>query len=386
MSLELRTNISVTLKAVGDIAFFKSINAKAKESGKNSIFENVENRLNRADIIFGNFEFPFSKKGEPNFSHSYEGYRGDFDMLPHLSSVRFSILNLANNHVMDWGVEGLETTKNALNQLGIETVGAGVNLEEARKPVVFQKNGIKFGFLGYTKSGGWIASKALPGAAKIDKSLIKEDISALRRKVNHIIVSLHWGIEFSDYPYPDDIEMAHEIINMGSSVILGHHPHVIQGYEKYNNGVIFYSLGNFVYDPFSERVFVNTAINKRLDNMIVEINFLKNSIISFSVIPTKINDELRPIILVGKEKERLLNRIELLSDDITNKKNEFYRSAFGNLFERELKTSKLLLKQNGWKFIWSRIRVFKLRHIKLLIGYLMAKVKSKIGLTRNVRR
>lgn len=376
----------VTLKAIGDIAFFPSIADKARKHGPIFIFEKVKKILNDADLIFGNFEFPFSKDGIPYFFHSYEGYRAELSMLPSLSAINFDVLNLANNHIMDWGAEGLETTKKALTDLGVRTIGAGCNLEKAKKPTVIERRGIKFGFLGYSKSGDWIATKTTPGATKLDIDLIGEDIGNLKRKVDHIIVSLHWGIEFSDYPYPNDIKIAHKLIDMGTRVILGHHPHVLQGYEEYNRGVIFYSLGNFVYDPFSERVFVKTVIEKRLENMVVEIRFSKKGIVSFSVIPSKINGDLQPVILGGKEKENLWNRIELLSDNITSKKVEFYQNALSNLFERELKTCRLLLKEDGLRFLWSRIKGFKFRYVNLLLGFLLSKIRSKIGLAKHGRR
>jgi len=386
ISSDMHGTIAVNLKAIGDIAFFKSITLKVKKNGDIFLFEKVKNFLNDADIIFGNFEFPFSKNCIPQFPYSYDGYRADLSMRPSLSIINFDVLNLANNHIMDWGTEGLKTTINAIKSLGIKTIGAGSNLKEARKSAIIEKKGIRFGFLGYTKEGDWIATKVKPGATKLDIKLIEEDIEHLRDEVDHIIVSLHWGIEFSDYPYPGDIKIAHKIINMGAKVILGHHSHVIQGYEEYNGGLIFYSLGNFIYDPFSERVFVKTAIEKRLESMIVDIKFFKKDIASFSIIPSKINSNLQPIILEGEEKKNLLNRINFLSDNIINNKVEFHKYALSNLFERELKTCLLLLKKNGWKFLWIRIKGFKLRYIDLLIRFLISKIRNKIELIKNDRR
>jgi len=365
----------VTLKAIGDIAFFRSIALKARDYGDNFIFDKVRDYLNNDDLLFGNFEFPFSNDANPHFLHSYHGYRANLSVLPALSKVNFDILNLANNHIMDWGLEGMMTTKNALESLGIKTIGVGINLKEARKPVVIEKKGVKFGFLGYVKAGDWTVTDTTSGTAKIDINLIREDINYLKRKVDHIIVSLHWGTEFSDYPYPGDVKMAHKIIDIGARIILGHHPHVLQGYEKYGNGLIFYSLGNFVYDPYSERVFVKASINERLESIIAEIKFSKDDIVSFTIMPIKINNRLQPVILSCNEKERLLKRIQFLSEDIANRKLEFYQHALSNLLERELKTYRLLLRENGLRFLISRLKFFKFRHIKLLINFLLLKLR-----------
>lgn len=367
------------LQAVGDIALFKSIRTKVMKYDVDFLFKDVKEVLSRADVIFGNFEFPFSTDGVPFFPYSYDGYRADFSLLPHFSTIGFDVLNLANNHIMDWGSEGVEMTKKALGGCGIKTVGAGANSAEARRSFKIQRNGVRLGFLGYTKSGDWIATRTKPGAAKLEIEAIQEDVSNLKESVDHVIISLHWGVEFSDYPSPGDIKIAHKIIDMGVSVILGHHPHVIQGYEMYCNGLIFYSLGNFVYDPYSERVFVDTKLNERLENIIAEIRFTQSNIVSFSVVPVKINTDLRPVVLNGEEKERLIGRLNSLSANVENSKSSFFHSALANLWVRELKTYKLRLKENGWHFVWSRLRALEVRHIKLLVGFIISKIMGKSG-------
>jgi len=141
-------------------------------------------------------------------------------------------------------------TRRKLCGLGAKVIGAGENSEFARRPVALSINDVQVGFLSYCKQGAFSASSDRPGSALLQPKAVVAEVSALKRSVDHVIVIFHWGVEFSDYPYPPDIEIAHSIIDAGASAIIGHHPHVVQGLEVYKGCPIFYSLGSFIYDPW----------------------------------------------------------------------------------------------------------------------------------------
>ena len=351
---------SVYLKAIGDIAFFNTIFKKNSVSD----FQKIIKSLNDTDILFGNFEFPYSKNKNPYFINSYEEYIACEKSIPLLQKLNFDILNIATNHIMDWGKEGLATTRKILQQQKIQLIGADKNLQSACFPTIIEKDGIKLGFLGYAKKGNWSATMKSCGASIIDVNLIHENIKNLKNQVDHVIVSLHWGVEFSNYPSPEDIEIAHQIIDCGASIILGHHPHVLQGIESYKNRYICYSLGNFFYDPFGEKVFVKNKLQERLETGIFSFKISKSSIDSFEFIPCRINKNLIPEVLELEEAEKLSQKLLIYSQKIGNIKH-FYSDVRSNLLRRELETYLRQFK-NPIKGLLFLKRNIKLKHFLLI--------------------
>jgi len=358
----------IMVKAVGDIALFKTI----IDSGEDP-FEYVKNELNNSDILIGNLEFPFTKNKKKHFIHSYEGYAVNPEYHYLLDSVHFDVLTLANNHIMDWGYEGIKTTQNILKRKGILFTGAGKNLEEAKKPLILEKNGIKVGILAYCKNGIYSAGIKKPGSAQLKVVDVCSDINKLKELVNHIIISVHWGIEFCEYPYPEDIFIAHCFIDSGARIILGHHTHVIQGIEEYKDGLIFYGLGNFIYDPWSERIFVRNFLEKRCTNFIANIRLNKEKIIDYNITPCYIYKNKKTIIITEKKAKEIIEYIKKLSGEI-GRTNKLYDQAISNLVEREIRTYLYYFRNKGLYSIWYFIKNIKVKYIKLFIGYLMRKI------------
>ena len=169
-------------------------------------------------------------------------------MLPDLP--RIDLFSLANNHISDAWEVGVEGTIEALDQHKKRHFGYGRDLLEARRPALIEHNGIRLGFLGYcclTTNGENYATPSKAGVCPLAFSYIETDISRLKNEVDHVIVALHWGEEDNHYPTPDQIALAHRSIDKGASVVIGTHPHVIQGIEPYKAGFICYSLGNFIF-------------------------------------------------------------------------------------------------------------------------------------------
>lgn len=361
--------------AVGDVALFPSIQ-EAWIDREESPFAEVSDTLSQADLVFANFEFPFTKEANPRFAASYSGYSVDLRAREVLSTAKIDVCSLANNHIMDWGLEGLRTTESTLQQYGIQSTGAGNDESEACKPVVLEREGIRFGFLAYAKRGDYIASKCAPGAALYEAERVISDIVSLKSEVDHIVVSVHWGVEFSDYPLPIDVKISHRMIDAGASLILGHHPHTLQGFEEYAGGMIYYSLGNFIYDPMSERIQSDAALRQRYETCIVRVEFNAESLVDSEIIPVKIDEtSLRPRILSGQEAQEVLSRLQTISQEMTSLGGaHIYGQAAGNLMSRELKTYGLLWKKHGWRFLWPRLKSIRIRHLKLLFGFLWIKM------------
>lgn len=205
-----------------------------------------------------------------------------------LKRASIDIVNLANNHVLDYSEEGLLETLDTLDKAGIKHVGAGRNITEAVEPIILEKKGIRVGFLGCTDNEpGWIATKSKPGVRYIsvgDVEEIKEDIQKLRKQVDLLILSIHWGPNMRERPTRSFINFAHHLIDLGVDIIHGHSAHIFQGVEIYNKKLILYDTGDFVDDYYVDPV----LRNDRSFFFIVEAN--KQGVLSLQLIPTLISN------------------------------------------------------------------------------------------------
>jgi len=167
-----------------------------------------------------------------------------------LQTLNVIAVNLANNHIMDWEKAGLESIISLLHNADIKYFGAGFDLNQAIAPIFVENNQMIIGMAGF----GWTEEMCVPattkreGVAPINPLYIKNAIEQIKsRNADKIVIHLHWGYEYELYPLPVHRNFAHEIIEMGADLIIGHHAHVIQSFEKYKNSIIYYGLGNFYF-------------------------------------------------------------------------------------------------------------------------------------------
>ena len=208
------------------------------------IFKKIVDVLSQGDIVFGNLEVVLSDYKKKN---SYESLmlRGSPYFVDQLKNLNFKLLNIANNHIQQHGNSPFYNTIDILKQSKIKIIGVNY-----LQPQIIESKGIKLGFFGYSLRPEENNSKVLYSQG--NKKKIISDINKIKKKVDYIIISLHWGDEYINLPSISQINFAHDIIDAGADIILGHHPHVLQPVEKYKSGIIAYSLGNFVSDMCSE--------------------------------------------------------------------------------------------------------------------------------------
>ncbi len=160
---------------------------------------------------------------------------------------------VANNHVTDFGAEGLLATLDALKGEGIRAVGAGANITEARAPVVLEVGGRKVAFLAYAETaarvGAIAATERTPGVAPLEPALVMADLRSAATEADDVWLFLHWGSEFVRYPDPGQRELARTFAEAGATLIVGTHPHVVAGRETMSSTPVYYSLGNFIFPP-----------------------------------------------------------------------------------------------------------------------------------------
>lgn len=272
------------ITAVGDIAiadqplcFGFGVRSLYHPNYKNLISQKIRNILKNGDLTIGNLEssYDFSEKMQFGVSEMCAHKNG----LDFLKKCNFSLLNIANNHTLDKGEDKLHAMLDYLNRKDVQTIGL--------------KNSVFIHTFNH-KRIAYIAYDCIPN--NYDNSLLNnwtknslKDIKELSLKYEFVVVIMHWGYEFIDQPSAEQVKTAHQMIDNGASLIIGHHPHVIQPIEKYNGGLIAYSLGNFIFDysffPPTTRSYILKA----------KIN-LNNKKISYSTYPTQITDNYRVIL------------------------------------------------------------------------------------------
>ncbi|RMD84834.1 MAG: CapA family protein, partial [Candidatus Dadabacteria bacterium] len=168
-----------------------------------------------------------------------------------LGALRVNVVTLANNHVFDGEIDGFRAVRKLLDESRIGYFGAGESLDEAARPYILEVAGIRIGFLGFVAAStqpSHVATPTGPGvntlAGPRDEDRARDAVIALQKSVDHVVVSLHWGVEYCPLPAPDQIVFARSLVDAGAAIIIGHHAHVIQGTERYGSGLIAYGLGN----------------------------------------------------------------------------------------------------------------------------------------------
>lgn len=221
--------------------------------------------LKNADITVINNEFPFSTRGTQAPDKQFT-FRIDPDYVSVLTDMGVDIASLANNHVLDYGSDALLDTFDTLTDAGIDYMGAGTDLSRASALITKEKNGLVFGFLAASRVipvVSWDIQNASPGVfTTYDPARLVAAIQAARESCDYLTVFVHWGIERDEYPQDYQINMAQQYIDAGADLVIGSHPHVLQGITYYKEKPIFYSLGNFI---FNQEIPKTAAVKVTLD-------------------------------------------------------------------------------------------------------------------------
>ncbi len=200
------------------------------------------------DISFANLEGPVSLRGTDH--GSIYSFRMDPKLVPALKKVGFDVLSVANNHAGDWGGEAFYDTISQVSEYGILPVGGGYDRTDAVAVKILERNGVRVGFLGFTDVGpDWLEVGAKnAGVLRAADGDFDTLIAHAARQVDALVVSFHFGDEYQPLSNARQKALARRAVENGARIVVGHHPHVVQELERYNGGVIAYSLGNFIFD------------------------------------------------------------------------------------------------------------------------------------------
>jgi poly-gamma-glutamate capsule biosynthesis protein CapA/YwtB (metallophosphatase superfamily) len=231
--------------------------------------------LSSADLACVNLECPVTTRGQ-KIQKPYN-FRMNPAFLGAIERAGIDLVNIANNHIFDYGRQGLFDTISYLDSTGLWHVGAGRTGQEARTCAIVQAGKWRIGFQGYYGGGeAPAASGPNPGVAQRSLPVILADIDSLRKRdsVDYVVVILHWGTEKATEPDNGQIQFARALIDGGADAVIGHHPHVLQGIEQYKTGVIVYSLGNLVFGGNSRDTYDTGLFEISLGEQAVQYRFI----------------------------------------------------------------------------------------------------------------
>lgn len=290
-----------TIIATGDVIPARTVNTKLLQLNDfNYPFENTVDFLRSANAVFINLETPLI----PNCKSTTEGmiFCGDQRAVQGLKYAGVTVTSIANNHAGNYGVEGVNSTVKLLRDNNIQVTGNG-------ETAILTIKDKKFGFLGYNDIG----SKEV-GIAWANDAQIQQDIQSLKNKVDFIIVTFHWGVEYTSTPNARQVELAHTAIDAGADLIIGNHPHWVQGTENYKGKFITYAHGNFVFDQMWSQ--------ETREGVLGKYTFNNQGLINVEFVPVIIDNYSQPRFATKKEALNILDRMKtstnIISQTIVN--------------------------------------------------------------------
>jgi poly-gamma-glutamate capsule biosynthesis protein CapA/YwtB (metallophosphatase superfamily) len=298
----------------GDFCPWRRVEEKFKTRDWHSLFESVRPFLLKNDLNILDLECPLTTCDSP-----IEKTGPHIKALPEtaaiLNHLNCSVVATANNHFKDYGWQGMKDTFESLTKHQIQWLGSGQNFEEASKTFFWEKDNLKFAFINVAENEWTTTFGAEPGCHPMDLVIVFNKIQEAKKEVDFVIVIAHGGHEHYELPSPRMKKWYRFFVDAGANAVIGHHTHIISGYETYKEAPIFYSLGNFCFDW--DRL-QNLPWNK---GMMVRLHFEKNKLITFDIeFFTQNNAKLGLFLLSEVEKETTEIKVHelnaIMQDDV----------------------------------------------------------------------
>lgn len=329
----------------------------------------IADALRASDVLFGNLETPISAKriAAPGAPDEYWAPPG----IGHaLGKFGFHVLNLAHNHILDFGAEGVETTLGELREAGVAAIGVGRNAEAASRPAIVTTGGSRVGFLGYTTAANVLTSKCGYVACAPELERVVSQVRELRNECDIVVVSVHTGAMFNSHPAPETRVLARRAIDAGASLLLGHHPHVPHGCEQIGAGLAVYSLGDFVGPVQSETSRRTFYLRASVQGQAVR---------DFECVSCYINDESQTIPATGALGEEIRQSLSQLSAQIRSGESDrlHFEAASGQFFSRYVSSWKEEYEREGLRAFTRKLRNLRGYHFRLMGKTLFSLLKRK---------
>lgn len=298
---------TLSLALVGDLLPAARVLDLMKMNGFDYPFRAAKPYLEAADITAGNLETPITTRGTPAENKQYV-FRGTQEAIPAMKEAGFDYLSLANNHTLDYGWEGLSDTMDNLDDAGMQHSGSGNDDREAFAPAYIESKGMTVAFVSVTRvvpEVSWKADRNHAGVAEAySPTRAEATIKEAKQNADMVVVMVHWGEEKKDTPIASQTDLGHRFIDAGADLVIGSHPHVLQGFEAYKGKWIAYSLGNFVFST--------TALSKTSETGILNAECNKDGACSLKFLPMFATNS-QPAPMEASASTALLARLSSLS-------------------------------------------------------------------------
>lgn len=270
-------------------------------------FQATASILQSGDMAFANLESPFTENGTP-FEKKFT-FKVHPKYVSGLIDAGIDVVTLANNHILDFGLEGLANTIATLDSAGILFCGAGMAKQDAQAPAIFKTNGFRIAVLGYSMTfpEEFWASDTSGGTNYPYEKNLERSIQQCNSIADFTVVTFHWGRESTFFPKEYQKRFAHRSIDLGADLVLGHHPHVLQGLEIYKNRLIAYSLGNYAFSSYS---------TKATESMILKTFLNEDGLFYAKIFPMCVDNykiDFQPKIVTGAKADTILAHLRSYS-------------------------------------------------------------------------
>ncbi len=303
---------SVKIALTGDFCPIGRIHQAAEHRRWAGLFPGISDLFARHDLVVVDLECPLTEGGSP-IVKTGPIMRAHPHAAELLAEIGCDVAATANNHFMDFGWQGAQDTYQALEKNGIEWVGSGASIGQASAPLIKQCGDAKVALLNLTENEWSTTHDESPGCNPIDYPDALHTITEARKKADFVIVILHGGHEHYELPSPRMKKQFRFMIDAGADAVIGHHTHIISGFEEYRGKLIFYSLGNFCIDSDDQR---SSPWNLGL---VLSLQLSRNRLSEFKLHPVRQNDDKPGVeLLNGSEKERVIRNFQKLSEVITD--------------------------------------------------------------------
>jgi poly-gamma-glutamate capsule biosynthesis protein CapA/YwtB (metallophosphatase superfamily) len=300
---------TVRLMAVGDVMLGQSIGRRIKRNGLLAPWLKVKQYFDQADLVVANLECVISDRGV-KWPKTFN-FRAPIAAAASLAAAGVDAVTVANNHAIDYGFTAFGDTLRHLDAAGVGHFGGGANIKQARSPLIIANNGLRIAFLGYVlpfsgrpafNTRQWAATSTTAGLAIGTPDIVSTDVRAAKQQADIVVVMVHGGIEYSFRPNTAQKNFGHAALAAGATLVIGAHPHVLQGYVFEQHQVIAYSTGNFVFDYFT---------GDPNDTAILDVTLNANGVDSIRWIPIEIHNGF-PRPAVGDEITRIMSHLKRL--------------------------------------------------------------------------
>jgi poly-gamma-glutamate synthesis protein (capsule biosynthesis protein) len=349
--------------AVGDVCFGQKMEAFSTKY-PNKVFDGIRTLAESVDLTVANLEGPLSNRGQSipgkktvlltgRVSHVVH-MRGNPAAASILANAGFNLVSLANNHILDYGPIAVADTLDHLAAAGVIALGAAKDGCNPSQPVTVETKGLSVNFLAFS---AFAESRTQSGIsiAQLTPNVVLPAVELARRQADAVVVSFHWGMEGKEFPFWKDVELARAAIDAGAILVIGHHPHFLQGIERYRNGLIAYSLGNCLFDP-------DYAAGKGSETIALVCELGAQGMVSWELYPLMLNKDGCPVIASDNDGQRIRIGIQDISAPLQNPNDPIWAKNL-NL---DLNNQASWLWARGWRVNLGRILNVRPRHFLVL--------------------